>query len=86
MLLFVHLALSLQEVGTEDAKNHFLIHSSDRLKKIGDRKICVVTQGVKDTNVQKNARPVVGNLLLKINAKIGGVNYVFMPDGLEVRY
>ncbi|XP_050701714.1 protein argonaute-2-like isoform X2 [Eriocheir sinensis] len=56
----------------------------DRLKKIGDRKICVVTQGVKDTNVKKNAPPVVGNLLLKINAKIGGVNYVVQRNELEI--
>lgn len=47
-----------------------------RVKKVGDREISVLTQCVQGQNVKKNGAPVVGNLLLKINAKIGGINNV----------
>lgn len=46
----------------------------------------MVTQCVKDMNVNKIKPPVVGNLLLKINAKIGGVNNVLGQHRLVVRY
>ncbi|MPC95093.1 Protein argonaute-4 [Portunus trituberculatus] len=49
---------------------------SARVKKIGDRGIKVLTQCVQGQNVKRNEAPVVGNLLLKINAKIGGINNV----------
>ncbi|XP_050691117.1 protein argonaute-2-like [Eriocheir sinensis] len=55
-----------------------------RIKKIGDREISVVTQCVRDSNVNKNGPQIVGNLLLKINAKIGGVNNVLGQHGLVV--
>uniref|UniRef100_A0A0P4WKQ8 Uncharacterized protein n=1 Tax=Scylla olivacea TaxID=85551 RepID=A0A0P4WKQ8_SCYOL len=47
-----------------------------RVKKIGDRGIKVLTQCVQGQNVKRNEAPVVGNLLLKINAKIGGINNI----------
>lgn len=50
--------------------------TSGRVKKVGDREVSIVTQCVKADNVQKNSPPTVGNLLLKINAKMGGTNNV----------
>ncbi|XP_068244713.1 protein argonaute-2-like [Palaemon carinicauda] len=47
-----------------------------RIKKTGDREIQVVTQCVKATNVRSCAPPTIGNLLLKINAKLGGTNNI----------
>ncbi|CAL4122400.1 unnamed protein product, partial [Meganyctiphanes norvegica] len=47
-----------------------------RIKRIGDREVCIVTQCVLGQNVQKNAPSTVGNILLKINAKMGGTNNV----------
>ncbi|XP_071529363.1 protein argonaute-2-like isoform X2 [Panulirus ornatus] len=47
-----------------------------RVKKIGDQQVGIVTQCIKSDNVEKNAPPTVGNLLLKINAKLGGTNNV----------
>ncbi|XP_064115910.1 protein argonaute-2-like [Macrobrachium nipponense] len=47
-----------------------------RIKKTGDRDIQVVTQCIKSTNVRACAPPTVGNILLKINAKMGGTNNV----------
>lgn len=47
-----------------------------QVKKIGDRQISVLTQCVQGGNVKRNGAPLVGNLLLKINAKIGGVNNI----------
>jgi len=47
-----------------------------RIKRTGDREVCVVTQCVLGQNVQKNAPATVGNILLKINAKMGGTNNV----------
>ncbi|KAK3860034.1 hypothetical protein Pcinc_033884 [Petrolisthes cinctipes] len=47
-----------------------------RVKKVGDREVKVVTQCVQEGNVDKCAPPTVGNILLKINAKLGGTNNV----------
>lgn len=49
---------------------------SARVKKVGDREVKVVTQCVQEGNVSKCAPATVGNLLLKINAKLGGTNNV----------
>lgn len=49
---------------------------SARVKKVGDREVKVVTQCVQEGNVSKCAPPTVGNILLKINAKLGGTNNV----------
>lgn len=79
--------LAVWRVGYEDLimVNLFFIYSA-RVKKVGDREISVVTQCVKDANVNKGGPPLLSNLLLKINAKIGGVNNVLGEHRLVVRY
>ncbi|KAG7176184.1 argonaute 2-like 2, partial [Homarus americanus] len=47
-----------------------------RVKKVGDRVLGVITQCIQGLNVRKNQAPTVGNILLKINAKMGGTNNV----------
>lgn len=47
-----------------------------KVKKAGDRVVRIITQCVKGANVMKNEPATVGNLLLKINAKMGGTNNV----------
>lgn len=47
-----------------------------RVKRTGDREVCIVTQCVLGQNVQKNAPATVSNIVLKINAKMGGTNNV----------
>ena len=46
-----------------------------RIKRTGDREVCIVTQCILGDNVNKNAPATVSNILLKINAKIGGGDY-----------
>ncbi|XP_045608324.2 protein argonaute-2 [Procambarus clarkii] len=47
-----------------------------KVKKAGDQIVKIVTQCVKEGNVTKNQPATVGNILLKINAKMGGTNNV----------
>lgn len=47
-----------------------------RVKKVGDREVKIITQCVQGGNVQKCSPPTVGNILLKINAKLGGTNNI----------
>ncbi|KAK3868723.1 hypothetical protein Pcinc_009930 [Petrolisthes cinctipes] len=47
-----------------------------RVKKVGDLDERIITQCVKGVNVNKCAQSIVGNILLKINAKLGGINNV----------
>ncbi|XP_045608306.1 protein argonaute-2 [Procambarus clarkii] len=47
-----------------------------KVKKTGDRIVKIVTQCVQGGNVRKNQPATVGNILLKINAKMGGTNNV----------
>nr|XP_053649026.1 protein argonaute-2-like [Cherax quadricarinatus] len=55
-----------------------------KVKKAGDRTVGIITQCVTDGNV-KNVKPViVGNLLLKINAKLGGINTILDVDSRPV--
>ena len=48
----------------------------DIIKNQCDRELQVITQCVKQPNVYKCSPPTVGNLLLKINAKLGGVDFI----------
>lgn len=45
-----------------------------QVKKCGDRAIKTVTQCVVTNNVRKKQPATIGNILLKINAKMGGIN------------
>ena len=51
------------------------------VKKVGDTEIGVPTQCVKQTNVIKANGSTVGNICLKINAKLGGVNHTIIMEG-----
>ena len=51
------------------------------IKKVGDTEIGVPTQCIKQFNVNKANGSTVGNICLKINAKLGGVNHSIVLDG-----
>ena len=51
------------------------------VKKVGDTEIGVPTQCVKKLNVDKANGSTVGNICLKINAKLGGVNHTVIMEG-----
>ena len=51
------------------------------IKKVGDTEIGVPTQCVKQINVNKANGSTVGNICLKINAKLGGVNHSIIMNG-----
>ncbi|KAI6650883.1 putative translation initiation factor 2c [Oopsacas minuta] len=51
------------------------------VKKVGDTEIGVPTQCVKQFNVNKANGSTVGNICLKINAKLGGVNHSIIMEG-----
>ena len=51
------------------------------VKKVGDTEIGVPTQCVRQMNVNKANGSTVGNICLKINAKLGGVNHGIIMAG-----
>ena len=51
------------------------------VKKVGDTEIGVPTQCVRQQNVNKANGSTVGNICLKINAKLGGVNHSIVMEG-----
>lgn len=54
------------------------------VKKVGDLENRIITQCVKGVNVNKCVSPTVSNLLLKINAKLGGINNILGSDSLPI--
>ncbi|XP_045601550.2 protein argonaute-2 [Procambarus clarkii] len=51
-----------------------------RVKKAGDMEMGVLTQCVQCLNVKDFKFPTLSNILLKINAKIGGINSIISPQ------
>ena len=51
------------------------------VKKVGDTEIGVPTQCVRQLNVNKANGSTVGNICLKINAKLGGINHTVIMEG-----
>lgn len=55
-----------------------------RVKQQAELYVGILTQCVKEQTinkcVQKNDRSTAGNILLKINAKLNGVNHTFSPN------
>jgi eukaryotic translation initiation factor 2C len=50
------------------------------VKTAGDLTYGVSTQGVEDKNVQRISDQTVSNILLKINTKLGGRNFLLSPS------
>ncbi|XP_047468741.1 protein argonaute-2-like isoform X2 [Penaeus chinensis] len=48
-----------------------------RIKTVGDLEISVITQCVKQRCMEECRFVTIGNLLFKINAKMGGINYIW---------
>ena len=54
----------------------------DKIKQLGDMKYSITTQCCLKTVLYKGDslnKQVVGNICLKINAKLGGINHVLAP-------
>lgn len=50
------------------------------LKTCGDLKHGILTQGVEERNVNKMQDQTLSNILLKINTKLGGRNWLLSPQ------
>lgn len=55
-----------------------------RVKRIGDIEVGVLTQCIQAVNVTQVKIPTLANILLKINAKMGGINNVISKTGNPV--
>ena len=54
--------------------NELLFFLAEVIKNVCDLKLKVVTQCVRARNVERVNRSTLDNILLKINAKVGGIN------------
>ena len=52
----------------------------EKVKRIGDSMYGLATQCIKSKNVIKTTAQMLSNLCLKINAKLGGINTILLPE------
>ena len=50
------------------------------VKRMGDSVLGIATQCIKSKNVTRTTAQMLSNLCLKMNAKLGGVNTILVPE------
>ncbi len=51
-----------------------------QVKRMGDSVLGIATQCIKSKNVTRTTAQMLSNLCLKINAKLGGINTILVPE------
>jgi hypothetical protein len=72
---FVSTYMTSSIVSCWSNKNRFF-----QVKRMGDSVLGIATQCIKSKNVTRTTAQMLSNLCLKINAKLGGINTILVPE------